>query len=355
MGFSKLIITASPLIWGSCFCMLLTACNNSKNDFITKEKTDSICNFKLIDENSSIFVFGAEMISFNNVPYFSSFLRTQDTISLLNVNTGIVQKEIGLIEKACALATKDSSIYLFYENKNYYTRIDIKDSLSSTFNISEHKLSSIFTESFFISSSKTSNIHIIDSTHMLFPYKVENGIKNMIDTFAYIYVDNNDTSKAYKLLNYINPLEYDYLYRPVTAFHSSNQKLIYGFEKSNKISVADLINKTVKIIELDKFETTNYPKEKMRDLTFIRQYLKENDRLQKILIDSNSNLYFIVKYSESNTFKFRVYIYIEKLDKLFHKDISYPVFPNLAFIKNNSLYVPDSNSYSIFTYNNSMQ
>ena len=97
------------------------------------------------------------------------------------------------------------------------------------------------------------------------------------------------------------------------------------------------------------YKTTDFPKSELRNITFTRRYLKQNDKIANILVDSNSNIYVMVKFASDNKNKFRIYYYITSTSKLYHIDINYYILTDMAFIKHNKLYVPnEQNSYTTF-------
>jgi hypothetical protein len=355
MGISKLIKKFTPIILGGLFIIkLLNSCSLTNNTNITISKSDSIADFNLLLDNSDIEIDGAHAIKFNGNIHYLAYLKNRDTISLYDVTKGNVVNNIGLTEDAVAICSKNNMIYVFFEYQNYYSLITINDSISINPNIILEKISPIFSPDFFVSTNNTSNIHIIDSNQFLIPYKIEGGFKNMLDTFAYIYCNTKFADSSYRLVKFEHPEKYDYLYRPVTEFDFESNNFIYGFQKSNIINIVNFTTKKSTQIELDKFTSIEFPKDKIRNITYIRQYLKQNDRLDKILSVQNNDLFMIVKLAESSNSKFRIYHWNNEQKLLDNTDINYTIYTSLAFVKNQKLYVPnENNSYTVFTYNNS--
>jgi len=358
MGISKLIKKVSPIILGRLFIIIiiLNSCSSTNKTDIAINKSDSIADFNLLLDNSDIEIDGAHPIKFDGNIHYLAYLKNRDTISLYNVTSGKIFSNIGLKEDAVAICTKNNSIYVFYEYQNYYSLITIKDTISINPSIVIKNIPPIFSQDLFISTNNTCNIHIVDSTQFLIPYKIEGGFKNMLDSFAYINCNTIFGDSSYKLVKFEHPEKYDYLYRPVTEFDFKSNNFIYGFQKSNIINVVNFTTKKSTQIKLDKFTSIEFPKDKIRNISYIRQYLKQNDRLDKILSTQNDNLYIIIKLAESPKSKYRIYHWNSDQNKLDKTDINYTIYTSLAFVKNQKLYVPNEyNSYTIFTYDNSMQ
>lgn len=357
MGISKLTKKSPPIILVGLFIILiLNSCSSTNKTNITISMSDSITDFNLLLDNSDIEIDGAHPIKFNEEIKYLAYLKNRDTISLYNVTTGNSSGNIGLTEDAVAICSKYNMIFVFYEYQNYYSLITINDTSSANYSIILKNLPPTFSPELFISTNNTCNIHIVDSLQFLIPYKIEGGFKNMLDTFAYISCNTKFADSSYRLVKFENPEKYDYLYRPVTDFDFKNNSFIFGFQKSNIISVVDFTTKKSNEITLDKFTSIEFPKDKIRNISYIRQYLKQNDRLEKILSTQNNNLFLIVKLSESSKSTYKIYHWDNAQNKLDRTEINYTIYTSLAFIKNQKLYVPnEDNNYTIFSYNNSVQ
>ena len=357
MGISKLIKKFPPItLEGLFIIIILNSCSSTSKTNIAIGKSDSIADFNLLLDNTDIEIDGAHAIKFNGDIHYLAYLKNRDTISLYDVTKGNVVNNIGLKEDAVAICSKNNHIYVFYEYQNYYSQITINDTISINPSILLKNIPPTFSQNLFISTNNTSNIHIVDSTQFLIPYKIEGGFKNMLDTFAYVSCNTIFRDSSYRLVKFEHPEKYDYLYRPVTEFDFESNNFIYGFQKSNIINVVNFTTKKSTQIKLDKFTSIEFPKDKIRNISYIRQYLKQNDRLDKILATKNNNLFIIIKLAESPKSKYRIFHWNNEQNKLDKTDINFTIYTSLAFVKNQKLYVPnENNSYTIFTYNNSMQ
>jgi hypothetical protein len=358
MGISKLVSNKSfTLFCGGFIIIFFIGCSNSKSIEAKLQiaQTDSICNFYEFSDNANVDIEGTHPILFQHVPTFLAYLKTRDTLGLLKISDGTTIKGIPLLESAMSLCSNDSVVYVFYENKDYYSKIVIHDSISNTISNTKLRMSSLFNNDFFISSSKTCNVFYVDSIHFLMPYKVRNEYKNLLDTFAYIYYDVTNANNSYKFLQHPNQKSFDFVYRPVTDFDKKSGTFVYGFQKSDTITVANLNNKKLITFKLDKLHTIEFPKEKIRNLTYIRQYLKLNDRVDKVFYTANQDVYVILKHHEKSKFKYRIYFYQSNKELLYYEDLSYKIYPRLSFLKKNQLHVPnEKNGYSIFDGNHAI-
>jgi hypothetical protein len=353
MDVSKLI-TKPYLIIGRALLLvniLLYSCNN-KTQTISYYNTNKIADFKEIDNNSKIFVFGAHFIKINGKTEYMTYLSSQDTIEILNLKNGKIFKKIKLATNASSICSKDSSVYVFYENSNKYQKIIISNIYSEGYKVYNLNLLPIFNENIFISTFSNTKIFIIDSTKILFPFRVKNETHNLIDTFSYLFLNEKNPETSYKLATYPEESRFDYLFKTISTFDYNKNNFIYTNQKSNKIHIVSLKNKSEEIFEIDKLENISFPEDKLRNISFIRKYIKQNDKVSNILVDNNSCIYIIVKFNETNNSKYRIYAY-QTIDKtLIHIDIDFEIYSDMAYIENNKLIIPnEKSSNSVFFIN----
>ena len=140
------------------------------------------------------------------------------------------------------------------------------------------------------------------------------------------------------------------MFKTISNYDYKKNRLIYTFQKSNLIHIADIKSKKDETFEIEKLTTIDFPKDKLRNISFTRRYLKQNDKISKILVDGNSNIYVIVKFQEKNENKYRVYSYNPLTKNLNYANTKLQLFTDMAFIKHDKLYVPNENKcYTIFS------
>jgi len=257
MVISK-IIKSTSLILGGVFLLISSCKNKSFNPKFIIEETDSIVNFKSIDVNSRIFVFGAHFISFAYDIKFMTCLTTQDTLQVYSVSNGKLLQQIQLPNKAFGIASKDSCIYVFYENGTQYQKIVFTDSVQAYYQVEPLSNLSIFNDNLFVSTFANTRIHILDNDNFLLPYRKQNETHNLVDTFSYIMLNTNKPYEVLKLAKYPEQNKFDYLFKPISDYDNKKKLFIYSFQKSNIIHIADIKARTEKTFEINKLKTT-YP------------------------------------------------------------------------------------------------
>lgn len=349
MAISKIMKNTS-LLWGGVLFFFF-ACNNKHAEHVlTVTQSDSITNFRLMDDNSRIFVFGAHYISFAKNIKFMGCLTTQDTLLIFNISKGQELQKIRLPNKAFGLSAKDSCLYVFYENGTHYQKIVFSDSITAKYTMDTIQTLPMFNDTVFLSAFANTRINLIDNETMLLPYRIINNTHNYIDTFSYMLVNVTKPFSVLKLARYPELSKHDYLFKTISDYDFKHNKLAYAFQKNNIIHIADINSKKEVTFEIEKLHVIDFPKKELRNISFTRRYLKQNDKISKVLFDHNSNVYVIVKLRTQDEYKYRIYFYNSASKQLNSINTKMELFTDMAFIQNNKLVIPNENNrYSMFS------
>ncbi len=184
------------------------------------------------------------------------------------------------------------------------------------------------------------------------PYRARNENVNMLDSFAYIHLkEENGVLKEHKMI--LNPSilmkEYEYLRFPIAAYDSLNETIFYTFHKGqgDSLYAYSLKDKTTKSTKLDPLETKKFDA-KPNDVTFLRKYLKDNDKIERIIVHPKGYIYLFITNNSKSKSKSTIVVYNNNLVKVAELKFKEPLDPSIAFVKNEKIFIYKTSSHNQF-------
>jgi len=284
-------------------------------------------------------VYSFHYLFFKNKTYIAC-LKNDTTVVLKNVFEDGSEHLLFVPGKIHSIGSRDSSLVILY-NLNALKIITFhKDDDLTEFNSLIKMVPPVFNDTLFVYVGTGTCIQCIDSNQLLIPYGQINNTLNYLDTDAYMYTSINKTDTVVTHPMIKTPVEYlsgyEYYTASITDYNAHNNCLYYTFNKRNYLYRLNIAGGKLDSVEITSFKTTPFPGDKMRNLSYVRKYVYLNDKNTKIVTDSNY-IYLIVR-NHDKTYDIR--LFSEQLTPLGRTTTNKDLFPEMAFMKNHTLYVP---------------
>jgi hypothetical protein len=229
--------------------------------------------------------------------------------------------------------------------------ITFMDSTLMSYRTDSAALPNIFNDSLFLSDDIMSPVLALDSGRILAPFRARNGNINMIDTYACLEMKPGNTSYYKPMIRYPAYMysQFEYYRRFVGAYAPEVRTLFYTFQKWNTLYAWDRSTGKVDSLVLKDFHSMPYDAQKKFQITYIRNYMQQNDCNGRLFCDGNANVFLIKKNRKENPVRSELLCFTRNLQLIARVGFDYDVNDALAFMHNNCLYVKkQNNNYLIY-------
>ncbi|OJV54432.1 MAG: hypothetical protein BGO31_09715 [Bacteroidetes bacterium 43-16] len=294
---------------------------------------------------------GADFMSINDTPHLCVYDAATNNIILANIYKDTPMLKFPIAGEMDAFWTKGNIIE--YIDKNDLSKvhtISIDKYNAHKWTLGAYTIPRLFNDSFFIASIYLSKVTALKNNELLIPYRVRNETPNLLDTFAYIYLkEENGVLKDHKLFKNPSMLmeEYEYLRFPICAYDSINETLFYTFHKGDRLYAYSFKDHATKSKKLDPLVTKKFDA-KPNDLTFLRKYLKDNDKIERIVVTPKGSIYLFITNNSHSKSKSTIIVYNDHLVKIAELKLKEQLDPSIAFIRNEKVYIYKSSSHHQF-------
>lgn len=352
MAILRPIFPLLETLLGGIFCILLYSCNGNNNHYSNDIKVDTFhSDFDVENVFEYSWVNGMNFINIADTPYLCMF-KTRDTLILANLSNKSRNIDIPVPGEVNALWVKGNKIsYILEEELSKVHFINVDTNKFSSYTVGEYSIPKIFNDSFFISSIYLSRIEPLQENDIFIPYRIRNGSPNLLDTFSYIWLkQTGDTSYSIskKIKTPVELLQnYEYLRFPICAFDKNSNTLYYAFHKIDTLFSLSLENGKKNGVKIDGLEIKKFTG-KQRDLTYLRKYLKASDKIDRIMVDPQSNIYLFIAKKEGAEIKSEIIVFDNKLKEIARHGLKAKLDATVAFMKNNKIFVYEASSNNRF-------
>lgn len=340
-----------PLICliGGLFCCFLISCT-PQSDLPYTVKVDSC---KVQYDIEQIFDYswiqGVAFMLINDTPFLCIYrgddslmvVDVYDTANVLNIPVAgdpdafwVQGRTLSYITKEELAAVQtisfDKADYLKYKTGSYH-------------------IPALFNDSFFISSIYLTKVVGLNNG-LLIPYRVRNESPNLLDTFAYLYLKKGKAGfeRTKMIRNQATLLQrYEYLRFPVSAYDSTKEVLYFTFLKGGSLSSYAFKDGSTKSVALDPLHTKSF-EAAPNDLTYLRRYLKENDKIERMMISPQGHIYLFITNRKTAEAKSTIIVYSNELNKIAELKLNESLDPSVAFIQNEKICIYKTLSHRVF-------
>jgi hypothetical protein len=322
---------------GGIFFLFLQACTSFNRESVSIRMDSVNCHL-----NARAFYDNNPMNSFHYIHFRNDIYvcgkKNDSTLLLKNIFKDDSDNYITIQGKINSIGSRDSTLFVL-SNRNTLTVLSISDLGLTRYQSVIKSLPPIFSDSLFIKRGTGTSIIPLDSNCLIVPYGAENNTPNYLDSNAYILINYSDPITSRPIVKTPNEYlsAYEYYTEPISCFSHENHCLYYTFNKKNYLYRLNSNKTTVDSVEIPNFKTTPYPADKVTSFTYIRKYLFLNDKNCKIVC-GDKIIYLITRIHDKS---YDVHLYSNDLKSLGLTNCkTHGLFPEMAFIKDNKLYVP---------------
>lgn len=304
---------------------------------------------KVTDEYS--WVNGTEFISINDTPYLCMYDAETNNIIVANVYEDTPTLQFTLPDEIDAFWAKDNALeYVCKDDLSKVRTISIDKHNRNKWTFDEYVIPKLFNDSFFISSIYLSKVVALKNNDLLIPYRARNESPNLLDTFAYIHFkEENGILKDHKMIKNPSILmkEYEYLRFPICTYYSVNESIFYTFHKGDSLYSYSFIDNSTKSVKLDPLDTKKFDA-KPNDVTFLRKYLKDNDKIERIIVTPKGFIYLFMTNNSKSKSKSTIVVYNNNLVKVAELKLTEQLDPSIGFVKNEKIFIYKASSHNQF-------
>lgn len=276
-------------------------------------------------------------------------LKDYHTVVLRNLDKDSNIVDFILRDSIHSFVVKEGKVYCVSDNKHKITVLDFAEA-----DIHHPDIDSIiFPPTFNDTVFNASNLHgpmlagVKDD--LLIRYRIDYSDNvNMLDRFVYKYIQGKP-AKVESIIRQPAELMYHYqfMHQAIGTFNAGGDKLFYVFESIPKLYRYDMISSQVDSVTIPDFDIRKYDAGKRGDFTYLRNYLAGNDANRRLLYDANL-LYLVKRNAENKSSKYTVFCFDTSLRPLARVDVPYKLNTEIVFMKDQKLYVYESQSNSKF-------
>lgn len=334
---------------GGLFCCFLISCK-PQSDLPYTVKVDSC---KVQYDIEQIFdyswVQGVAFIPINDTPFLCVY-RGDDSLMVVDVYDTAKVLTIPVAGDPDAFWVQGRTLsYITKEELGTVQTISFDKTNYRKYNTGSYHIPALFNDSFFISSIYLSKVIDVDNG-MLIPYRVRNGSPNLLDTFAYLYLKKGKAGFEHtKIIRNHATLrkQYEYLRFPIAVYDSTRKVVYYTFHKGDSLFSCSFKEGSTKSVALDPLHTKPF-EAAPNDLTYLRRYLKENDKIERMIISPQGHIYLFITNRKTAEAKSTIIVYNNELNKIAELTLNESLDPSVAFIQNEKIYIYKALSHRVF-------
>lgn len=334
---------------GGLFCCSLISCKPQPElPYIVK--TDSVTvQYDMEQIFDYFWVQGVAFIQINDTPFLCMY-RGDDRLLIADVYDTAKVLAIPVAGNPEAFWGQGRTLsYIAKEDLATVQTISFDNADYHQYVTGSYRIPALFNDSIFISSIYLSMVMDVHNG-LLIPYRVRNESPNLLDTFAYLYLKKGPAGFEHtKMIRNQETLlqRYEYLRFPISVYDRSKEVLYYTFLKGDSLSSYSFKDGSTKSVALDPLHTRPFDAAP-NNLTYLRRYLKENDKIERMIISPQGHIYLFITNRKAADAKSTIIVYNNELIQIAELKLNEPLDPSVAFIQNEKIHIYKALSHWVF-------